>query len=830
MKRATSSSSGSANKKQRSSSSTSGSRRRGRGQSTSRGSIQARSRTASSESDEEDINDRQEAARQMILASATNRYDSLSLDLLTTTVHIMEPTPDSLPYAAPPSHQSGLHALLMNNGGGREKQQTKHLDGNNNNDDDPISSQVVHSLASWAMYSIAQNFHLLAAAAASPEGLVRPEFDRHPVSSQSGDPHPTTQHRDLTVQQQQLQNRRYRSACAIRDMPQHLSQKLFKLLRMTRPEILSTSVWTRMFFSQPWMESAGYPTQISHAGEQPQKDVHPLYVLDLEGLDPSQVLDPTIRSSFFLRTPGVIGPQLEMINLNQMTQLSDSCLASLVGQCSNLRRLFLKACVKVGDLTLAALPEVSLEELNISFVKEPSRTALQRMMYQCRELRVLKMAGVASVGDSWLVKLREAFDAEQQEQQQQQQQQSPSQSEQNAPSATPESWPLQYLQNLKISHTGLGDRGLKAILGFCGRTLERLDISSTNVTKVGLIADYCTWEDDDDDDDESYEAEEARSGQPYKNGNNPNNRKKKASKKHRRQGLIRNRLTRLVKLNLTRVKVQSINELTKLLGAIPPGSLHTLLLGYLSVSAIALRDTDLARLVPFFREWTREPHSGAGGGGGVARAVTGPFASAMATTWLGARHGLDSSTFRHIHTLSFFGCTQQVVRHHLGQGDSLRMVLQIFAPHLRRLELGWTNVQAIQLEAILLRAVPLPSRGDSPGLENDYGDHINNSGNDDDDDMGHEEPLVKQPNWVLEELGLDGCTLTQEMVDILILCRRLERVSLMSARVDNQDQVERLVRACPRLKSLDLTGCRGIDLGLRRTMLQHVRGNGVLPP
>ncbi|KAF9976453.1 hypothetical protein BGZ73_008588 [Actinomortierella ambigua] len=637
------------------------------------------------------------------------------------------------------------------------------------------------------MYSIVRHFHLLAAGAASPGGLAHPVAEGHHVIHRSGNPRPTAQHHDLAVRQ-------YKSARAIRDMPPHLSQKLFKLLRMTRPEILSTRVWTTMFFSQPWMDTIGHPAKNLDELKERQNVVHPLYVLDLEGLDPSQVLDTTLQSQYFLRTHGVIGPQLETINLNNMTQLSDKCLAKLVGKCSNLRRLFLKACENVGDLTLAALPENSLEVLNISFVKGPTAKGLQEMVYRCRELRVLKLVGVTNVRDNWLVKLKDSWEAERQDQQLSSQTEQEDQQQETA-----ETWPLQYLQNLKISHTGIGDRGLKAILEFCGRTLQRLDISSTNVTRVGLIADYCTWEDED-------EEEEAQTTQQNDTKNSDSSSSKGRSKKNRQQRRLRNRQTQLEKLNLTRVKVQSINDLIKLFDAIPPGSLHTLLLGYLSISAIPLRASDLARLAPIFWTWTKEPHSGVATIAGSSDA-----SSANATTWLGIRHDLDPNPFRHIHSLSFFGCTQHVTRQYLGRDDGLFMVLQIFAPHLRRLELGWTNVQAYQLEAILFtKAVPGPTEDDS-----DNDDIVN-------DGMAVE-PMIAQPNWVLEELGLDGCTLTKEMVDVLTSCRRLERLSLINSRLDSQEQVERLIRACPQLKSLDLTGCRGIDLALRRTMLQHVR-------
>ncbi|KAG0231999.1 hypothetical protein BGW42_008510 [Actinomortierella wolfii] len=837
MKRAGPTSSASSNKKQRSSSSTNNSKnttvRPSRGKVKNVKAAKTRSGNKGSHSGENDsedekllqeINDRQEVVRQMALASMVHRYEDLSHDRLSIVADLMEPPPDS------PLHHAALsHGHLWKD---NRSQPNEHQSGptvaaetpTDQDTADVMSPRTMHSLATWAMYTIVQHFHHLAAAAGSLEGLALHE------DTESGDIRQATSRSDYAAQLQ----RSKRSARAIRDMPHHLSQKLFKLLRLTRSNILSTRVWTQMFFTQPEMiQSSRSASSSSSSSTQksPNIPVQPLYVLDLEGLDSSQVLDSALRSRYFLDTPGVIGEAMETINLNNLNRLSDSCLARLVGRCTNLRRLYLKACTNVGDLTLDALPAQSLEILNISFAKGPTAAGLQRMVDRCRELRVLKMAGIANVRDAWLVKLKEGFETEQTRLQQQQQQSSTTPaSDEQLDETHPTSWPLQHLQNLKISHTSLGDRGLKIILRFCGRTLERLDISSTNITKVGMISDYCTWEDEDEEDvDEIQGAEEIDLLK-----NNQRHSAKKSSTTPKRH-------TSLQKLNLMRVQVQSMNELTKLFYEIPPGSLCTILLGYLSLSSSPLRDTDLAALSPYFMLWTKKPRPATavktiiGNKGNDENFVNRPLHATATTTWLGVRHEVDPNPFRYIHTLSLFGCTQ------LGQVNEgirpiisgLYWILVTLGPHLRRLELGYTNVKAVQLEGILhRRRSQSPSRNIRYESNVDVSNNVDTEESSDDDEFNPfmrlakhlRDPLEVIPNMVLEELGLDGCHLTSDMVDVLIACRRLERLSLISARVKSQEEVERLIHACPRLKSLDVSGCRGVDRALRRNMIQHVRG------
>ncbi|KAG0075208.1 hypothetical protein BGZ93_007097 [Podila epicladia] len=561
------------------------------------------------------------------------------------------------------------------------------------------SENRVFSLGTFCLFTIVKNFHHLAA-----------------DSQITG--------------QRQRQQRRFRRQ--IQQLPFYLSHRLFKYFKHVRPELLSSRVWTTLFFP-------------AKARDEDDRDLdNTTTELDLEGIIASQVTDSVIRSHIIHNLN--LGPQLERINLNHLNGISDKAVAQLVGSCSRLSRLSLKGCTNVGDLTLANLPGETLQELNISFVSGPTSKGIQQFIRTCRDLVVLKMAGLTNLRDTLLLDMSSELN------------QHRSGSEEDTRT------PLHQLQNLKVSSTKLGDRGLKVLLGFCGKTLRRLDISGTNVTRTVNISQYCVWED---------EKSEARGDEPP---------------------VLR---TMLEKVNLTRLKLATPQDLVAFFKGLPPQCLHTLLMGYLTVGQVPLRDELVHSLCPFLDPASAPSmdddsdvhHSDKSFGD-----APNPFSP---EAFMPVRPISNHRRYRHLHTLSFFGNPQ------IGQSrradHGLRLLFKQVAPTLRRLELGYTRITSdvltnlLPFESLILHEV--------------------------DDVIAEDE---KNVNMVLEELGLDETPLGSEAWAVLAQFRQLNRLSLANTRME-QEAVERVVQACKLITSLDLTSCRAIPIRKRRSLLQDVR-------
>ncbi|KAF9369892.1 hypothetical protein CPC16_004112 [Podila verticillata] len=565
----------------------------------------------------------------------------------------------------------------------------------------PSSENRVFSLGTFCLYSIVKNFHHLAADA-------------------------------TTAGRQQQQQRVFRRR--IQHMPFYLSHKLFKYFKHVRPELLSSRVWTTLFFP-------ANPSDNDHDVD------HTMTELDLEGLIASQVTDSVIRSHIIHNLN--LGPQLERINLSHLNGLSDKALAQLVASCTKLARLSLKGCTNVGDMTLANLPGETLLELNISFVSGPTSKGIQQMIRRCRDLVVLKMAGLMNLRDSLLLDLSSELN------------------QKSLGSVDNTRTPLHQLQNLKVSSTKLGDRGLKVLLGFCGKTLRRLDISGTNVTRTVNISQYCVWAD---------EKSKAKGVDPP------------MSK------------TMLEKVNLTRLKIATPQDLVAFFKALPPQCLHTLLMGYLTVGQVPLRDELVHSLCPFLDPATMPSKDDAIDSDDSDIQSSGKFDAPnpfSPEAFMPVRPISNHPRFRHLHTLSFFGNPQ------IGQSKrvnhSLRLLLKQVAPTLRRLELGYTRITS----DVLMSLLPF-----EPLILHEADDVIA------EDNMN--------VNMVLEELGLDETPLGSEAWAVLSQLRRLNRLSLANTRME-QEAVERVIQACTQITSLDLTSCRAIPIRKRRSLLQDVR-------
>ncbi|KAG0207586.1 hypothetical protein BGX33_006782 [Mortierella sp. NVP41] len=509
----------------------------------------------------------------------------------------------------------------------------------------------------------------------------------------------------------------------VQQLPYYLSERLFKVLKHSRPELLSTKIWTSLFFS---LEMG--------AGDRTEE-------LDLEGLIPSQVTDTVIRTHL-LRHLGV-GQGLTRVNLSHQTGLSDKCVAELVRASPRIQRLSLKGCTKVGDLTLASLAEESLEELNVSFAAGCTGKGIKDMVFRCRGLKVLKVAGLANIKDAVFLNLEKELAVEE---------------DKENPGRAEGSRPLSKLENLKISTTGLGDRGLKVVLGLCGRSIRRLDISQTGVSRPSIIGQHCVWKN-------------AGQGKGGREGDQTT-----ASARM---------MTRLEKLNLTRLTMSTASELSNLIRQLPPNSLHTLLMSYLTHSRAVFGGG-------VFDEMSSSSEDGPvpAGSGQVIAAVQGAIPVPSA--------GPTGPKFR-LQTLSLFGNSE------LGSTardrGALRTLLGTLAPYLKRLELGYTGYN----HEVLIDLSE--SRARRP-------DHEEESEGEGGQNLGI--------NDVLEELGLDATRIGAKGAVVLSRFRGLRRLSLANTQI-SKDAVEIIVEACPALNSLDLTSCRGVPVVQRRTLLKDIR-------
>ncbi|KAF9565136.1 hypothetical protein EC968_004227 [Mortierella alpina] len=667
---------------------------------------------ADSEKEIETVKDYEDAVRRRMLSSTTNRYDDSSeQDQLAFAASLM------MPVAYP---QGAIAATPVDQ---------RHQ---------PQPARVVYSLATFCLHAISKDFkHLAADTTALTSSAQHYPHNLSRGGGGSGGGGGGQAKSSLT-------GSRFRKK--VQQMPFYLSAKLFKMLKHARPELLATKIWTSLFF--PTSNDMGTTG-------------HSITDLDLEGLIPSQVTDTIIRG-YIIHTLD-LGPQLERINLNQMDGLSDKVVAQLVGSCPNLSRLFLKGCTKVGDLTLASLPQETLQELNISFVAAPTTKAIKQMLLQCRELKVLKMAGLVNIKDALFVELEKELAAERDIH--------PDGDGDGEGDGDPDGGrlgttttalpqPLHQLENLKISTTKLGDRGLRVLMGLCGRSIRRLDISSTNITRMSILAQLCVWEDED----------EGGLGQLRATSAPPPTR------------------TRLEKLNITRLKIASPTGLMSLFKRMPPHSLHTLLMGYLTCGQVPIRDDLIHQLCPYLESEQQQQatedltlserksnailHS--------SHYYPDPFAANLTPSF-------EPWPEYHLHTLSLFGNPQIGLSKR--QDHGLFLLLERLAPYLRRLELGYTQCRASILEGLLVESI-------GTGILTD--------------------------NMMLEELGLDETPIDDDAAAVLSRFRKLNRLSLANTRI-GQEAVERVVEACPLLTSVDLTSCRSIPLMKRRTLLNDVR-------
>ncbi|KAI1293423.1 hypothetical protein EDD11_008372 [Mortierella claussenii] len=677
-----------------------------------------------SEKEIETVKDYEDAVRRRMLNSTTHRYDdSMEQDHLAYIATLMMP-------------QSELSPSMPVNDTTQEEWLSS-------------PTKAVYSLGTFCLHAIVKDFKRLASDSAAAAPTSATAQAQHQV-----DRHHQRHHR------RQLTGAHFREQ--VQRLPFYLSTKLFKSLKHASPELLSTKIWTALFF--PTLENMGLRGSSGSGGSAGQSKSY-ITDLDLEGLIASQVTDTVLRAHILHNLE--LGPQLERINLNGMDGLSDKALAQLVRACPVLTRLSVKGCTKAGDLMLSNLSVGSLEELNISFVAAPTAKGIKNLLRQCRELRVLKMAGVVNVRDALFLDLEKDLSS----------QDAGENGDDQGIGSSPR--PLHALENLKISSTKLGDRGFKVLMSLCGRSLRRLDISATDVTRLAPITQFCIWQEEEEEDMMDSVSDLTAAAASSSSSSSP--------LPSAFSSITR---TQLEKLNVTRLKIYSPNEILTLFKKLPSHSLHTLLMGYLSCGQVPIRDDLLHQLCPYL-----EPSPSC-----VAEETGENVATPVA-----AITEYHSDPFApepivqiqefHLHTLSLFGNNNvgSSRRQHYG----LHLLLQRLSPFLRRLELGYTQCKAMVLEGLLM-----PQESIDTGM-----------------------PVLREHlvnNVVLQELGLDETLMDDESAEVLSRFRRLNRLSLANTRM-GQDAVERVIEACPLLTSLDLKSCRGIPLLHRRTLLKEVR-------
>ncbi|KAF9362888.1 hypothetical protein BGX34_005325 [Mortierella sp. NVP85] len=686
-----------------------------------RSNVSDQSEDEDSEKEIETFKDYEDAVRRRILTSTTTRYDD-------TREH------DHLAFAA---------SLMMTASGGMPPQD---LSG-----DQEVSAPrpVIYSLGTFCLHAIAENFKYLASDSAAAGG-----------GGGGGGGGGKHRHSGTLFRKQ------------IHQLPYYLSENLFKLLKRAKPELLSTKVWTSLFFpagqdedSESGGGDGGGDGGKSRAGFGTNNSSH-ITELDLEGLFPSQVTDYAIQNHILGTLD--LGPQLERINLNAMDNLSDKVLARLVGECPHLVHLSLKGCSKAGNLTMARLNQASLQELNISFVAGSAAKGIKQMIMQCRGLKILKMTGIPDIKDALFLDLAREVTAV---------------IESTKAGQTTPPLPLSELENLKLSSTKVGDRGLKALLSLCGKTLKRLDISATNVTRVSSIAQFCVWEGEPTLQDKITHRKES--------GTSATEDSLTSTTPPSSPSRPKRRDTRLEKLNLTRLNIAKFTELLVLLEELPPYCLHTLLLGYMHIT-----DEQIHQLCPYLepdQEVSNDDANHDNNNDDTFQGIT--ISSHLSRTNPFAPVPIVQRF--HLHTLSLFGNSR--VGQSKRQGYGLHLLLHRLSPFLKRLELGFTQCRTGILEGLVV----------SPQLDGEAIHH-------------HHHPDLFQDNMVLEELGLDGTLIDDDAAMVFSRFRKLNRLSLANTRI-GEEAVQKVIEACPLLTSLDVTSCRGIPLLRRRTLLMEVR-------
>ena len=181
---------------------------------------------------------------------------------------------------------------------------------------------------------------------------------------------------------------------------------------------------------------------------------------------------------------------LTELDLSGHVALRDPILAKVVAQLPTLEIVNLKGCTKVGDQTLVGLAKASedrLRAVNLSLTAVTIK-GLTSLLARCKNLEVLKLAnvqGLVSRGRALfeLSYFTDAGDA--------------SQNERNVSKWITDAtdaavgWrhaPLSRLRTLNVRSTEFTDASIGRLLSLCAPTLERLDVSYSNLKTLDFIS------------------------------------------------------------------------------------------------------------------------------------------------------------------------------------------------------------------------------------------------------------------------------------------------------------------------------------------------------
>lgn len=246
-------------------------------------------------------------------------------------------------------------------------------------------------------------------------------------------------------------------------LPDATAVKLLRLLRTQCPEALTRHVLTTYFVvGRTDFELDASMTLLT---ERPQ-DINLIIRSAGSTIGAAATASPLPGS--LLQTTSFSRP-LRRLSLSGMTRLDPVALSALFRRYTALEEVVLKGCVRVNADCMKALVEsgdnaTTLRVLNLNFT-EIGEAGVEAVVSRCRNLEVLKLANVLGLTDRVVPEMlrRCAVTA--------------------ADSSSP-FVPLSRLKTLKLRATEVGTLGVSSFLQLCTRTLENLDLAGLGLASV----------------------------------------------------------------------------------------------------------------------------------------------------------------------------------------------------------------------------------------------------------------------------------------------------------------------------------------------------------
>lgn len=256
-------------------------------------------------------------------------------------------------------------------------------------------------------------------------------------------------------------------------LPDHTLINLLRLLRTHCPQALTRHILTTYFVVG--RAQVELDTSMTLFADRPEDINLILKSASLAGA--AACTDPDLNAAQLYRgarepRPAVslnaIRP-LRRLNLSGMTRLDPVTLSSLFRRCTVLEEVILKGCVRVDADCLSALiysgdNADTLRVLNVNFT-EVGLQGIETVASHCRNLRVLKIANVTGINDrSAPEMLRRCMTV--------------------ASSVSRPFVPLSKLETLKLRATDLGPVGISSFIQLCSQSLQNLDLASLGLMTI----------------------------------------------------------------------------------------------------------------------------------------------------------------------------------------------------------------------------------------------------------------------------------------------------------------------------------------------------------